>query len=188
MEIIVILLIVALSLASGSKKKKQQQARSAKASSLPVQKASASTRDAIARTLAELDRWDPELSKTRARKRQTVERDAEQEEAREKTRRRAAAEKLQTQPGGPVGAAVLSAAQGGSAVDAEGCVGGSLPHDHAEGESREEHARHIAAMEARDRAEAPQEARNIDVRQLRRAVVMAEILDRPKALRVRRGA
>ena len=71
-------------------------------------------------------------------------------------------------------------------ADGAGCVGGSLPHDHAEGEAHEEHARHVAAAEARERAEERPEERRFDAGQLRRAVVMAEVLDRPVSLRPRR--
>ena len=79
--------------------------------------------------------------------------------------------------------------QGASALDDEGCLGGSLPHDHSEGESRAEHARHIAAMEARDAEEAaiaaPRGLAALDPRDLRRAVVISEVLGKPKALKKR---
>lgn len=75
---------------------------------------------------------------------------------------------------------------GESAVDAEGCVGGSLGAHREEGESRAEHRLHErrreAALAASRRAAAVRQA-NVD--QLRQAVVMSEILDRPKALRRR---
>ena len=75
-------------------------------------------------------------------------------------------------------------------ADSEGCLGGSMPHLHTEGESRAEHAMHMAAMERRDEEswQADPINRNlggIDRTQLRRAVIMAEILDKPKALRRR---
>ena len=73
-------------------------------------------------------------------------------------------------------------------VDDEGCVGGSMAHTHEEGESRAEHARHV--REARQRevresmaAQAATELSELNLQRLRQAVVMAEILDRPKALR-----
>ena len=80
--------------------------------------------------------------------------------------------------------------QGASLLDEEGCVGGSMDHDHAEGEGRAEHARHIDAVKRREaaelleRAEADNRAEN-RVRRLREAVVMAEVLNRPVALRPR---
>ena len=77
--------------------------------------------------------------------------------------------------------------QGEGFDDEEGCLGGSMPHGHEEGESREEHSRHIAAMEAREKAEVAVSPKGIDARQLRRAVVMSEVLGRPKALRRRAG-
>ena len=84
-----------------------------------------------------------------------------------------------------------ASAQGQSAFDDEGCVGGSLPHDHSEGESRSEHAQHIAAMKARDAEEtaiaAPQGLAGLDPRDLRRAVVISEILGKPKALKRKAG-
>ena len=59
---------------------------------------------------------------------------------------------------------------------------------HEEGESRAEHARHV--REARQRevresmaAQAATELSELNLQRLRQAVVMAEILDRPKALR-----
>ena len=78
-------------------------------------------------------------------------------------------------------------AQGASLHDDEGCLGGSLPHDHSEGENRAEHAAHIAAMEARDAEEAavaaPRGLAGFDPRDLRRAVVISEILGKPRAYR-----
>ena len=77
--------------------------------------------------------------------------------------------------------------QGESLRDDEGCLGGSLPHDHSEGESRAEHAAHIAAMEAREAEEAavaaPRSLASFDPRDLRRAVVISEILGKPRAYR-----
>ena len=82
----------------------------------------------------------------------------------------------------------VSSAQGMSALDEEGCVGGSLPHSHEEGERRAEHAEHLyAADRQNERAlnahAASQELKDVNIEQLRRAVIMAEILDRPKALK-----
>ena len=86
---------------------------------------------------------------------------------------------------------VKPAGQGASMLDEEGCVGGSMAHDHTEGERRSEHAKHVAAMKTRDEAEAksaeaPRTLGGLDAAQMRRAIVMAEILDKPKALRARR--
>lgn len=79
---------------------------------------------------------------------------------------------------------------GESAVDAEGCVGGSLGAHREEGESRAEHRLHERRREAALAAECAASRRAAAVRQanvdqLRQAVVMSEILDRPKALRRR---
>ena len=81
-------------------------------------------------------------------------------------------------------------AQGASAFDDEGCVGGSLAHDHTEGEDRAEHARHKEEVKRREAVEALEHAQAanaaaVNVHRLRQAVVMAEVLDRPKALRAR---
>lgn len=81
-----------------------------------------------------------------------------------------------------------SPVQGVSAMDEEGCIGGSLPHSHEEGERRAEHAEHLyAAGRQSERAlhaqAVSQELKDVNIEQLRRAVIMAEILDRPKALR-----
>lgn len=79
---------------------------------------------------------------------------------------------------------------GESAVDAEGCVGGSLGAHREEGESRVEHRLHERRREAALAAECAASRRAAAVRQanvdqLRQAVVMSEILDKPKALRRR---
>ena len=75
-------------------------------------------------------------------------------------------------------------------VDEEGCVGGSMAHEHTEGESRAEHDEHIAAMRRRDAAEAAQSAAGrfgalgeMNLQELRRAVIVSEVLGKPKALR-----
>ena len=75
-------------------------------------------------------------------------------------------------------------------VDEEGCVGGSMAHEHTEGESREEHGAHIAAMERRDVEEAAQGGAgrfgvlgDMSLEELRRAVIVSEVLGKPKALR-----
>ena len=61
---------------------------------------------------------------------------------------------------------------------------GSLGSESTEGESREEHARHELRRAASIAAETkPAASRRIGVSDLRRAVVMSEILDKPKALR-----
>ena len=77
--------------------------------------------------------------------------------------------------------------QGMSLSDDEGCVGGSLPHDHSEGESHEDHARHMAAYAQRELDERTHEARaGLALSDVRRAVVMAEILGKPRALQRRK--
>lgn len=77
--------------------------------------------------------------------------------------------------------------------DEEGCVGGSMAHTHEEGESRTEHARHLREAQNREAQEtlaasAAAEFRAMNLSRLRQAVVMAEILDRPRALRPGRGS
>ena len=78
--------------------------------------------------------------------------------------------------------------EGRALHDDEGCVGGSIAHDHHEGESRTEHRRHVAAVERREDAEseaerAARETSALNARRLRQAVIMAEVLDRPISLR-----
>ena len=79
--------------------------------------------------------------------------------------------------------------QGTSLTDDEGCVGGSLPHDHEEGEGHEEHARHMADYARRELDERTREEHaghaGLNLSDVRRAVVMAEILGKPKALQRR---
>lgn len=189
MEAITLILIIVFSLISASvKKNKQGAAKTGSAPARPAEKP-ATTRAAIERALKEAVAQLDDGAMTPAQKQQAKDAEAALAKAREKAKLRAAAKSQAQQglPGTPVGAAVPSATQGASAVDDEGCLGGSLPHGHEEGESREEHARHIAAMESRDKNEAALEIRGFDARQLRRAVVISEILDRPKALRRRAG-
>lgn len=105
-------------------------------------------------------------------------------------RKPAAAPSTLPTPAAPV-APVVAATQGESHADAEGCVGGSMAHAHHEGEKRAEHARHMAAARLREdeeslAAEAARELHDLNLRRLRQAVVMAEVLDRPKALRDQR--
>ena len=77
-----------------------------------------------------------------------------------------------------------------SFLDEQGCVGGSLPHIQHEGEARHEHSAHErryieeeqAASQAEDIA---RELQSMNLRQLRRAVVVSEVLGKPKALRGR---
>ena len=74
--------------------------------------------------------------------------------------------------------------------DEEGCVGGSMAHDHHEGESRMEHRQHLAAIQRQEQeeslaAQAAQDIRDMNIHRLRRAVVVSEILGRPKALQHR---
>lgn len=78
--------------------------------------------------------------------------------------------------------AKLSAVQGESAQDADGCIGGSLGAHEEEGESRAEHAHHLARAERADEAQNPQPHR-MSRAELRRAVIAKEILDRPVSLR-----
>ncbi len=72
-------------------------------------------------------------------------------------------------------------AEGHRALEDEDCYGGSMEHTHTEGVSRTAHARRMAAIdEAHDEDVLPEA---IDAQALRRAVVMAEVLGKPKALR-----
>lgn len=170
MEIVIFLLVIVFSLITGSKKNKGKNA--AQNPKAPAAAPKKGTAQAV----------------------QAAQGEADLNKARERARRRLAAAKLQMQQqmqGQPARPTVKAPApQGMSAADDEGCVGGSMEHDHAEGESREEHGRHMAAMQAREAAEAAAQAARpaVDAAQLRRAVVMAEILDRPVSLRARRRA
>ena len=72
--------------------------------------------------------------------------------------------------------------EGHSTLADEDCAGGSMEHTHTEGVNRKAHARRMAAIDA---AAQPQDVlpEHIDARALRRAVVMAEVLGKPRALR-----
>lgn len=75
-------------------------------------------------------------------------------------------------------------AEGRSALDDAECAGGSMPHAHTQGVSRAAQARRLAELdhdqEAGARGALIPDA--IDARALRRAVVMAEVLGKPRAL------
>ena len=71
--------------------------------------------------------------------------------------------------------------EGHSTLEDEDCVGGSMEHTHTEGVSRAAQARRMAAMDAGQDGDMLPET--IDARALRRAVVMAEVLGKPRALR-----
>ena len=71
--------------------------------------------------------------------------------------------------------------EGHSALADEDCGGGSMAHTHTEGVSRAAHARRMAAIDASRGDEVLPEI--IDARALRRAVVMAEVLGKPRAMR-----
>ena len=79
---------------------------------------------------------------------------------------------------------------GPAMLDEEGCVGGSMAHTHEEGESRAEHKRHQEAARRQEAEEnlavqAAMEMREMNLHRLRRAVVVSEILGKPKALQHR---
>ena len=71
--------------------------------------------------------------------------------------------------------------QGASMLDDADCAGGSMEHTHTEGVSRATQARRMAAIDAAESSDVLPET--IDARALRRAVVMAEVLGKPRALR-----
>ena len=79
-------------------------------------------------------------------------------------------------------------ASGESPVDAHGCIGGSMPIHSAEGESLAEHAAHEQNRQLRLQQETAIHATDLrkpTAADLRKAVVMSEILDKPVALRRR---
>lgn len=85
---------------------------------------------------------------------------------------------------------VHASVSGESVQDEHGCIGGSMPDHEAEGESRDEHAAHEKKRAERLKAESQTASRENpgkpSVSDLRKAVVMAEILDKPVSLRRRR--
>ena len=89
--------------------------------------------------------------------------------------------------------AAQAAAQARLYEDEEGCVGGSMAHEHTEGESRAEHSRHMDAARQRETDESRAESDALDLahmntRKLRQAIVAAEVLGKPVALRSRGAA
>lgn len=76
---------------------------------------------------------------------------------------------------------------GESHVDDHGCIGGSMPDHEAEGEALAEHAMHEKNRAERLKAEAnavrAEDLRRPTAADLRKAVVMSEILNKPVSLR-----
>lgn len=80
-------------------------------------------------------------------------------------------------------------ASGESKTDAHGCIGGSMPDHESEGETIAEHAAHEQNRQQKLAEEAAFDAvslRRPTAADLRRAVVMSEVLDKPVSLRGRR--
>ena len=79
-------------------------------------------------------------------------------------------------------------AEGGSAMADEECAGGSMPHRHTQGVSRAAQSRRLDELDRRREADDAERLvpAAIDARALRRAVVMAEVLGRPKAMQGKR--
>ena len=73
--------------------------------------------------------------------------------------------------------------EGHSTLVDEDCAGGSMEHTHAEGVSRAAQARRMAAIDAGHPDGEDILPESIDARALRRAVVMAEVLGKPRALK-----
>ena len=76
-------------------------------------------------------------------------------------------------------------AEGSSALKDAECAGGSMPHRHTQGVSRTVQSRRLSELDHDWEAE---DAQNLvpsafDARAMRRAVVMAEVLGKPKALK-----
>lgn len=100
------------------------------------------------------------------------------------------AEKLKRRPPAEISPAAASAAvfEAQSISDDQGCIGGSLPHTQHEGESREEHTAHMRHIQAEEQISAQtediaRELHTMNLQQLRRAVIVSEILGKPKAFR-----
>ena len=76
-------------------------------------------------------------------------------------------------------------AEGGSVLEDEECAGGSMAHSHTQGVSRAAQKRRLSNLDRNREAEATEGLipRAIDAQAMRRAVVMAEVLGRPKGLR-----
>lgn len=76
-------------------------------------------------------------------------------------------------------------AEGQSALEDAECAGGSMPHSHTQGVSRAAQRRRLSDLDHGREADAPEGLmpRAVDARAMRRAVVMAEVLGKPKGLR-----
>ena len=74
-------------------------------------------------------------------------------------------------------------AEGESFIDDHGCIGGSLGFHSEEGESLQEHAAHMASALPLTDKRTTQTTGRFSAADIRKAVIMREILDRPKSLR-----
>lgn len=70
-----------------------------------------------------------------------------------------------------------------SFTDDQGCIGGSIAHTQHEGESKAEHAEHMKRSLSNTPAPTASAIRNLRAEDMRKAVILSEILDKPKALR-----
>ena len=188
MEIILSILIVILVFASvmgkngkSARKGRGGQAPAAKAPEKPAKNATQSSK-AVARLAARDARFEKAMQRLEAR---LNEQPAATWEAPEILPVEASeirqGEAMLEDPDCAGGSMAHTHAEGHSALEDEDCVGGSMEHVHSEGVSRSDHARRMAAIDAEDAQDVLPET--IDARTLRRAVVMAEVLGKPRALR-----
>lgn len=84
---------------------------------------------------------------------------------------------------------ILESLLGHSATDEHGCIGGSMPEHEPEGETPAEHSAHehnrAERLQAESKANHTKSPHKPTVAELRKAVVMSEILDKPVSLRRR---
>jgi len=77
----------------------------------------------------------------------------------------------------------LASSQGRSLFEDKGCIGGSIPHDSHEGDSMYPYGLDRDDESSVYAGDIALEIQNMNLNKLRRAVVISEILDKPKALR-----
>ncbi|MBR6767543.1 MAG: hypothetical protein IKM02_06290 [Clostridia bacterium] len=96
-----------------------------------------------------------------------------------------------TEPAAPLGEGTGAAPvsnQGRSLFEEKGCLSGSIEHDSHEGDSKYPYSALEGAGQTNDSPWAEDiagELQSLNVHRLRRAIVISEILDKPKALRRR---
>jgi len=189
-ELVIIIVVAVLGIMSKSKKKKKKAADKPAMAAEPISEpakpvaaapkaVSSSIEDAVAAfsELLELNETPPKPAKAQTAPQSAVKESLIETEMKQTPKGRLKLKKAQK-----------TAASGESPTDEHGCIGGSMPVHNAEGETLAEHAEHEKnrLQHLRDNAPRVEDLRHPSRQELRKAIVMSEVLNKPVSLRGRR--